>query len=198
MKETCPCPPKHPTRTCGLLGSVATEARCMACSIVKVSCVVAKCKAKKCWETWQVIFPQPRAVFFRLCGVTDQRCVGISWIPIIVAESWQTLPGSTSSPPSHCHPDNSPRYFHQRIWDDPCCLAEMAQWLTNEQKSMVQPWHLRKLQFDIQWFQRKRKPGSSLMIKSVCLLIACKTNKVFCNAKVPICSAGTARNDWRW
>lgn len=64
VKETCPCPcpPKHPTRTCGLLGSVATEARCMACSIVKVSCVVAKCKAKKCWETWQVIFPQPRAV----------------------------------------------------------------------------------------------------------------------------------------
>ena len=152
--------PKHPTRTCGLLGSVATEARCMACSIVKVSCVVAKCKAKKCWETWQVIFPQPRAGRQRLCGVTDQRCVGISWIPIIVAESWQTLPGSsTSSPPSHCHPDNSPRYFHQRIWDDPCCLAEMAQRLTNEQKSMVQPWHLRKLQFDIQWFQRKRKPG---------------------------------------
>lgn len=91
VKETCPCPPKHPTRTCGLLGSVATEARCMACSIVKVSCVVAKCKAKKCWETWQVIFPQPRAGRQRLCGVTDQRCVGISWIPIIVAESWQNV-----------------------------------------------------------------------------------------------------------
>lgn len=135
----------------------------------------------------------------RLCGVTDQQFVGISWIPKFLRNRGKTLPGSsTSSPPSHCHPDNSPRYFHQRIWDDPCCLAEMAQRHTNEQKSMVQPWHLRKLQFDIQWFQRKRKPGSSLMIKSFCLLIACKTNKVVCNAKIPICCAGTARNGWTW
>ena len=110
--------------TWGFVGSVATEAFCMACSICSVSCWLARCSAKKCCATCegrQAVDSEDGRV---LVPIDPERC----WIEPMLARHGdiQSLK-DIAREPWNCRHRSSQGYCHRSCEGEPCCQLQANQ-----------------------------------------------------------------------